>query len=195
MYRRMMAATAVLGLALAGASAPASAQEVRGLAVEVRGGFNMPIGDFSDRGAESEAGYAADLIVNLSPAVSVYGGWAKDQFGCDCPDAVDLWVSGPELGVKLLAMRSNRVLPWARVGVTYHELGGEAGGLDVTSDRGIGIQASLGVDIPLGEVLSVSPALRYQGMTADFNGPFDVFTAQQQVRFLSLDIGAHFHLR
>ncbi len=189
----VIAAAAAFGLSTPGA---VEAQDVRGIALEVRGGFNAPFGNFEDRGAEAEVGFGGDVFLNLTPAFSVYGGWGRSQFDClGCDNADDLHSSGPELGVKLIAPRRWGVLPWARVGTTYHKLGGTIGAVEFNSDREFGLQASLGADIPLGEVLSLSPAVRVHNWNAPFDGPIDAFSLNQNVRYVSLDLGAHFHLR
>lgn len=166
------------------------------LSLEFRGGYNFPMGDFDDSGAESQFGFGADMIVSLNPALSVYGGWGRDQFDCEnCGDDDSYHSQGFEAGMKLLAPREEGMLPWIRAGAIFHDLSGEIGGVEFDSDNGFGFQGSVGVDIPLTHSFSVSPALRFQSWTAEFSGPLNAFQAEQDVRYLSLDVAAHIHFR
>lgn len=193
MTRFLTVALATLGLSVPGM---AEAQEVRGIGLEVRGGFNVPTGSFKDSGAETEMSFGGDVILNVHPALSLYGGWGRSQFGCDgCGGTDDIHSSGPELGVKVIGSRYRGVLPWARLGLTYHQLSGTLASAEFESDRRAGVQASLGADIPLGEVLSIAPAVRFQNWTARFAGPFEMFGVDQNVRYVAFELGAHFHLR
>lgn len=167
-------------------------------AVEIRGGLTFPVGDFSDPpgvAAESDAGFAADLIYPVSPRFSVYGGVGRELFGCEQCDGNDkLRTTGLEAGVKLLFLREGSVLPWVKVGAIYHKATIRIDGVQGDSDWGLGFQAAAGADIPLGEVLSFAPALRYQTYTAEFQ-PFglDFLELKNDVSFLSLDLGLHIH--
>jgi len=169
-------------------------------AVEIRGGLNLPVGDFSDPpgvAAESDAGFAADLIVPVNPRFSVYGGIGRELFGCDgCGGNDKLRTTGLEAGLKFLFRREGSVLPWLKAGAIYHKMTIRVDGVEGDSDWGLGFQAAAGADIPLGAVLSFSPALRYQTYTAKFQ-PFglDFLAPRNDVSFLSLDLGLHIHLR
>ena len=172
------------------AAAPASAQ----ISLEGRGSLQYPTGDFGD-GAKSEAGLGLDVFFNVSPALSIYAGYTRDQFGCDQCGNDDGWsTNGLEAGAKLLFAREGSILPWARVGGVWQRLEIDADGSEANSDRELGLQVSGGLDIPLGEVLSFSPAIRYQTWTADFEPVPGLITAEQEVSFLALDLGLHVHL-
>lgn len=189
-----------LTLLVAAFSFPMSA-EAQGIALELRGGLNLPMGDFSDESgveAESEAGFAADLIIPLGEKLSLYAGFGRELFGCaSCQGDDGLNTTGMEAGVKFfLPSGQLPVLPWVRGGATFHKAEFTVGGLEGESDWGLGYQASLGMDIPLGEVLSFSPALRYQAYTADFDPlGLDFLEVDQDISFLSLDFGFHIHFQ
>lgn len=194
MRNSILTLAAVAGLAMAG-PAPAQGQ----LSLELRGSLNNPVGDFGDAGgleANSQAGLGADLIYNATPNLSVYGGWSREMFGCEtCTGDDGINSSGFEGGVKLLMNREEGILPWIRGGLIAHKLEVQQEGVEVTSDTGLGFQASAGVDIPLGHVLSFSPAVRYQAYQAEFDVLGDEFvTAQEDVQQLSLDLALHVHL-
>jgi len=170
-------------------------------ALEIRGGLNLPVGDFGDEGgvdAESEAGFGADIMVPIHQRLTLYAGAGREMFGCaSCDDNDGFTSTGFEGGAKILLSRGEgAVLPWLKVGAIYHKAKFEFEGVEGESDWGLGIQLGGGVDIPLGEVLSFSPALRYQAYTASFE-PFGLelesFEIDNDVSFLSLDMGLHIH--
>lgn len=177
--------------------APTLAAAQSGLALELRGGLNLPVGDFSDASlveAESEAGFAADLFVPIRDRLSVYAGFGRELFKCGACEGDDgLNTTGLETGVKfILPLARLPFLPWIRGGVTFHKAEFTVGGMEAESDWQLGYQASLGTDIPLGEVLSFSPALRYQTYTADFDPlGLEFLEAEQDISFFSLDFGIH----
>ena len=190
-----LALAALTGAALAH---PSTAEAQQGFSLELRGSLNNPVGDFGDEGglnATSEAGLGADLIYSTSPSFSLYGGWAREMFGCEgCADDDGIHSQGFEGGVKLLMARESGALPWIRGGLIAHELTVEDGAVEATSDMGLGFQASVGVDLPLGEVLSFTPALRYQTYEAEFDLIGDEIVAESTVQHLALDLGLHIHL-
>lgn len=176
-------------LALSLLALPAQAQQIT---FEGRGSLSFPIGDFGDA-ADGGAGFAGDVFYNIGPRVSLYGGYQYEMFDCAGCDGDGFTSNGFEAGVKLLFARRAGVLPWARLGGIFNALDFDDGSFDVESDRSLGLQVAVGVDVPLGETLSFSPALRYQAWTADFDtfgGPGFV---ERDVRTLSLDFGVHVH--
>lgn len=146
--------------------------------------------------ARGDAGFGGDVIFNVSPALSVYGGYGWDRFGCEgCGDGDWITSRGFEAGAKLIlpAESMRAVSPWIRGGIVANKAKVDIGGFETTSDTGLGLQASVGVDVPLGDVLSFSPALRYQRFSADFATIGDFLVASETVSYLSLDFGLHIH--
>jgi len=105
---------------------------------------------------DGDAGVAGNVFYNVNPNVSVYGGYPWEQFD-DGTEGVTS--NGFEGSVRLLLPRESGVLPRVRLGATLDKLDIDGG---PQSDRALGFQGSVGLDIPLGEVLSFSPALRDQ---------------------------------
>lgn len=175
----------------------------QGISLELRGSLQKPVGDFDDR-ADGNAGYGAAAFFSVSPNLSIYGGWAHESFGCEAGCDTDGFESeGFEGGVKFIVTRMGGVLPWIKGGPVYHQLevesgfddeGGDDDDLDFVSDRSLGFQVAVGADIPLGMVLSFSPALRYQKYSTEFELLEDVAAVKRDVGFLALDLGAHIHL-
>jgi hypothetical protein len=97
---------------------------------------------------------------------------------------------GFEGGVKAQFSTESTIYPWIKVGLTSKEVEFEGETFTFESDRKIGFQGAFGVDYPLGEVLSVSPAVRVNLMSVDDDDFFD----DPDVRFLTFDLGVHIHL-
>lgn len=173
-------------LALSLAALPADAQQ---LSFEGRGGLVFPTGDFGDV-ADGGAGFAADVFYNLNPGVSLFGGFQYEMFDCAGCDGDGFTSNGFEVGAKFIFSRQSGVLPWAKAGAIFNKLNYDEGAVDADSDRSLGLQAAVGVDIPLGETLSFAPALRYQAWTADLG---TLLGGDQDVRTFSLDFGIHVH--
>ncbi|MDX1675329.1 MAG: outer membrane beta-barrel protein [Longimicrobiales bacterium] len=152
------------------------------LSVEGRTGITFATGDLSDAGAGSGPLFAVDLILNVDRALSLYGGWAYHQFGCDaCGETLS--ASGPRLGVKALFHTPGDALPWVRAGATYNEFDGLGAG----SDRALGLEAGAGIDYALSDRVSITPAARYETFSPEFGG------GTATVSYLTLDLGIHLH--
>lgn len=170
------------------------------LSLEARGGFASPTEDFGDGdpGLEPEPGLTlgADLMVNLTPQVTAYGGFGWTRFDCEgalCTGDADFTSSGFDAGIKLLLPLGGTVQPWARAGALLHELKFENDEFSATSDRPFGLDSAVGADILLGERAALTPAVRYNRYTAEIDlGPLG--SLERTVSFLNLDLGFHFHL-
>ncbi len=174
--------TWILALATAAAVAIVPSAASAQVSLEFRGGLQTPTGDLDDV-ADGNAGFGGDIFFNVSPQLSIYGGYGIENFD------EDINSSGFEAGAKfILSSTGEGVLPWIRAGAILHELEFENG---ATSDRGLGFQTSAGVDIPLGQVLSFSPAVRYQRVSPEFDTLIGSF--EGTAGFFSLDFGVHIH--
>lgn len=187
--RNFIGSLCMLG-ALSAAGAPALSAQ--GISFDARGSYSVPFGDFAD-GVEGDFGFGAGAVLSFSNNFGIYGGWAQDSFGCEsllCSADSRLNVKGFEGGVKALFPTQGDILPWLKVGLTGKTVEFEGTGADFESDRQIGFQGAFGVDFPLGEVLSVSPAVRVNLMSVDDDEFFD----DPGVRYMTFDLGAHIHL-
>lgn len=182
----------ILGAAVAALSLAALPADAQRISFEGRGALGFPVGDFGDA-ADGGAGFGADVFVNLNPSVSLYGGFQYEMYDCAGCDGDGYTTNGFEAGGKFLFDRESGVLPWAKLGVIFPQLEFEEGTFDADSDRAFGLQAAIGADIPLGETLSFSPALRYQRWTAEFDALDGVAAVEQDVGTLTLDVGLHVH--
>jgi hypothetical protein len=173
--------------------APEADAQQRALSFDARGGYGFPISDFGDS-VESDFGFGAGLVFSLTDSFGIYGGWARDAFGCDelvvCDGDSQVKVQGLEVGVKFLIPTESRILPWLKAGLIAHEVKLETDVFESESDREYGFQAAAGLDFPLGEVVSVSPGLRFNMLEASD----DAGIADPEVKYLSFDLGLHFHI-
>jgi hypothetical protein len=183
----------VIGMSLALALAPASLMaQQREISLDLRGGYSVPFGDFGDN-VGNDFGFGVGVVFSLTPMIGIYGGWARDTFTCDvvtCDDDSQLHVQGFEAGAKFILPTETRALPWAKAGVVYHTVEFDGAFGDFESDRNLGFQAGIGMDFPLGEVLSVSPGVRVTLLDV---GDDDDFFPESEVRYFTFDIAAHIH--
>lgn len=190
----------VCGVALLVSALGLNAQDHGPLSVEVRGAYSLPIGDFGDdaiQGAESDFGFGGDLFLHLTDGFSVYGGWAQDRFDCAvCADDGSYEIAGFEAGAKVRFARDRGAVPWARAGLVASKTTLEDGEVEAESDRKLGFQAAIGLDLPLGDHFALVPALRFQSIGNDFEIDGDdlpIFDGDN-VNFFSVDVGLHLYL-
>jgi hypothetical protein len=197
------AGAALLALVFAIAE-PAGAQAPFGprgaLSVETRGGLAAPTEDFreGEPGLAPEPGVAlgADLMVRLTPQIAAYGGFSWTMFDCDgalCAGNADFTSSGVAGGLKLTLPLEGTITPWLRGGALLHRLRFSNDAFSAESNRPLGLDAAAGVDIALGQRVSLTPALRYNRYTVDIDlGP--VGEVERTVSFGNLDLAFHFYL-
>lgn len=157
-----------------------------------RGSYGLPIGDFAGN-TDSDFGWGAGAVVNLSRSVGIYGGWASESFACDdvlCDEDGRVHVRGLEAGLKLSMPAQNGTAPWVKFGVVFHAVGFDGPTDFESDDRELGWQGAFGVDLPLGRVLSLSPSVRYQQIDVDGDGFFE----NPEVRHVSIDVGLQLHI-
>lgn len=148
-----LALVAVFGVAT-------GAQAQLAFSAEVRGDFSFPTDDLDDT-YEWGAGFTGDLYLDFHETFSAYAGYNWTQFPADDEQATppeDASTSGFELGLKAKLPVAQQFGPWVRGGIIFHELDLGEG---IEADRETGFQIGLGLDIPLGMVVSVTPALHY----------------------------------
>ncbi|HEX2189226.1 MAG TPA: outer membrane beta-barrel protein [Longimicrobiaceae bacterium] len=167
-------------LAAAAVAAPAKAQSP--IAVEGRVGIAYPTGDF---GEGLGLGYAigANVSLNVTPQIAVYGGYTHTQFDFD-DDLVDTDetynLQGFDAGARL-SLPMAGLSPYLRGGVVYYK-GGVSDGPD--SDNQLGFQAGVGLNYTLGPTVSFTPEVSY------VNVPDDAGDAS----FVRADVGLRFRL-
>lgn len=179
---------------------PLAAQELETVVtLEGRGGYSLPISELDDRGAESDFGYGAGATLMLGPSFGLYGGWGRDIFRCDpCIGDSRIHASNLELGGKFVVPERERATPWLRAGVLASRSVLRAGTSRFESDRHVGFQAAVGLDAPIGEMVSVAPSVRFNSFTSEYDGldgGLVDFEPETQFRYFSFDLALQVHLR
>ena len=187
-------------LAIAGVMAAAGSVQAQGifpLAVEARGSFAMPQGEWNDDEQVGNGyGYGINARLQVFPLISLYGGWDRYSFdmegdgeGSDF-DAVDSGVSGGVyLSLPLSAVTG--ISPFAFGGAVYNSttLAVSNGGVTIEahSDEALGFEVGAGVAIPFAPTLSLTPGVRYRTHTAEFT--VGGVETESTVSYLSFDLG------
>lgn len=138
--------------------------------VEVRAGLALPQGDDME-GIESGITVGADALYQINPMFAVYAGYNFNSFGVDCEGDVDCEDADPSVEIKGFdaGLRVNfpmtGVTPFVRGGVVYNSFGltvdGDGGDFDVETDEELGFEVGGGIELPLGQRLSFTPAVSY----------------------------------
>lgn len=160
------------------------------LALEIRGGYNVPVGDFADSSAESDYGYGADVVFHIAPAFGVYGGWGKDRFSCElCGDDDHLTSQGFDAGLQFALGRGAPVEFLLRGGFVYHKVEAGVGATSVESDYSVGVQGTAGVAFPLGARASLVPAIRFQTLEPTVSLAGNELSADGRLSHVSFQVG------
>jgi hypothetical protein len=154
-----MRSPALVLTALALAAVPAAAHAQGGgprIGLEVTGGLVFPLGDASDE-FDNGTQLGANLLVDVTPALGLYGGYSHAQLPFANSDA-DLTLAGFEGGVRFSpGLALGPLSPTLTLGATYLEpevSGGQAA--DSTGERKVGFRGGIGFDVPLGNVMTAS---------------------------------------
>lgn len=191
--RKLVAATCAVA-ALLTAGTEARAQGLFPLAVEARGGFAVPQGDWKDDfGVDGGFGYGINARLQLMPLISFYGGWETYTFDMDTEDgeAKDAGLrAGAQLSLPLSALTG--LSPYAFAGVIYNRTSMEFGdgvSVEIESDDGFGWEAGAGVSVPFMPTLSFTPGVRYRTHSADFGASGDFEGEELTVSYIVVDLG------
>jgi opacity protein-like surface antigen len=176
--------------ALLSSAAAAQAQGLLPLAVEARGGFALPQGDWAELyDIGNGFGYGINARLQVLPLISIYGGWDRYSFSIEDVDS-DAIDSGLHLGgqISLPLSAVTGVSPFAFAGVLYNRTTmAEASGVESESDDDFGYEVGAGLAFPFAPTLTLTPAVRYRSHSAEFS--FGEDPAETTVSYLSLDVG------
>lgn len=154
-----------------------------GFGVEGRAGVTFPSGDLSDRGAETGLTVGAELQANFHPNLTAYAGLHRHGFRCedDCSLGDNPRSTGIGAGLKFIFHNPGDVLWWGRGGVVGNTLSTDDG----SSDRGIGFEAGVGADMPIGHRLYLVPNVGF--ISHDWG-------EGRKAAFFTLGVGLHLHI-
>jgi opacity protein-like surface antigen len=173
---RKMTTVSIVATVLLAFGSSAKAQGVLPFAVEVRGGYGFPTGEWTeDSDAENGSGFGLNAQVRVAPLTSLYAGWERYSFdvGRGDPDIVaveghttDSEVRfGAQVTLPLSAVTG--LSPFAFAGLTYTRV--KTGTSVILKSAGaLGYEAGAGVAVPIVPTLSLTPAVRYRSHRAEF---------------------------
>ncbi len=161
----------------------AHAQGRSPLSFEARAGAALPLGDFRDVLGGIGTGYGVGVTgeLALTPMLGVYAGYSYTGFELDTGDET-LDQTGADAGIRASLGYGRSMTPFLKGGVVYHKLETDF----AEGESKLGFEVGGGVDYPLGNVLSVTPAVSYLRIPGD-EGEVDL----SQVR---LGVGLRFRL-
>lgn len=147
-------------------------------ALEVRGGYAIPTGDWNeDDTFENGFGFGASALAMVTPQIGVYAGWESFTFSVDEDeegveaDATDVGFRGG-ITVNVPLAASPTISPFLELGAIYNKLeisaSGDGASVEIDSESSLGFEAGVGVDVALGQRLSVVPMVRYRQHAVEF---------------------------
>jgi hypothetical protein len=185
---------------LAGAQ-PASAQTIP-VAVEVRGAYAIPSGDWNEDGLfENGFGAGATVTAMVAPHRGIYVGWDMFRFPVDEEElGVDADADGTDAGFRA-GLASFIAIPWvpgtqlfSELGLVYNtfEISASDGGSSagVESEWGLGYEATVGFTIQAAPRLDVVPNVRYRQHQVEFE---DV-DGSDTVQYFAFGVGLRLRL-
>lgn len=167
----------LLLLALPAWLAPAGAHGQRlPLALEVRGGMALPMGEVTDDdpgiGAEAGPHAGGAVLWRFTPSLAAFAGYGAAWLACErCGNrGIDETVldTGFEGGVRA-SLPAGGLRPWLAVGVLLHQLRFSDGESTLSSDRAPGFLVAAGLELPLAGRVALVPQLRYGSYTAELD--------------------------
>jgi len=150
----MMAAVAVVGVANA-----AQAQlPTTPLSVEVRGGLAFPTGDLKDNNTDNGVALAVNGQYQFNPMFAVYAEYDWTQFnGSDVGGDFDVTDQGFGAGV-IASFNAGSIQPFVKGGIAVNNLNVDNADIQ---DEQLGFRIGGGLNLPLGNRLSVTPGVTY----------------------------------
>jgi len=188
----------LITLLIGGLAMPLSAAGQEGaFAFRIRGGWDLPQGDFTAGGGgwQGDSGNGPNFGMGFTlPApgpLDAYLGFGQRYFECDpevCPKGKD-WIStGFDVALRLV-LGEGHFRGWLQGGLHTHRLEGRvlepAGQVrKIASDGGAGVEAGAGLLISVGAQTSLSPGVHYGWAAVPFPD-----RARMHLRYLVLDLG------
>ena len=186
-----------LACALPLAGAPAlRAQSPLPLAVELRGGMAIPMGEWNEGG---DLGTALGVNGQVGfGAFGAYAGWERVEFDLgdfeSTTGGADADASAVDQGFRAGVMASfplRSVSPFVQLGAvlntTTTRIEAPTGALEIESERALGFEVGAGVAVPLGRTLSFTPGVRYRSHDAEFEG-YPEF-GEEDISYFLADLG------
>jgi hypothetical protein len=177
--------------------ATSTAAQAPSLALAADFGPALPLGEFSDDGAELGWALGVSGTVRLTRLFGLYASYERTSFGVEDTGSNHTdgtWTDrGLGVGARLwVPVRDRpRIQPWAQLGLGWHDLDPPIAGPEfaVLDTQGmLTIEGGAGIDIALaGQVLFFRPTLRYRRYSFSVESP--QVTSTSRVSYLALGVG------
>ena len=195
------AAVVVLLLLLCASRAHTQSFLASRLALELRGGMAIPLGEFTEAdpgiGAESGPHIGAAALWRFTPGIAAHIGYSRSWFGCErCGRAglddrvVDM---GFDAGLQFrVPLQLVGIAPWVSVAGVLHELVFSGEGSTLSSGYAPGFRVGAGVAVPVFGSVSLKPGVTYSTYSAELDlGVFPDRTVD--VTHLAVEVGLAYH--
>lgn len=142
------------------------------LSLEVRGGAAAPVGELAEPAPGLDAGagprLAAVLAWHFTPALALYGEYSRSWLQCDRCGArgIEDRVEDAGFGAGVEFRRDAGLRPWLRAGAILQALVFRDARTALASERAPGFRLAVGIAIPLGPAVALTPALGYGAYAA-----------------------------
>lgn len=190
----------VAALAALGIAGGASAQSLP-LSLEIRGGLPFATGQFQDVGEDIGDGLGpgytlgGSVTLDVAPRIGVYAGYTYTHFQVKDFEGIGVNTDGFDAGVRLGLPTTTGLGPWVKGGLVYHDaevvydddVQVDPGNVRV-SDRELGFEVGGGIDVRLGQRLSLTPGVSY--VRFDTNTAF----GGGDVSYVKADVGLRMRL-
>ncbi len=198
MTKNVFATVAALSALTVGGPAAAQMAPATPVSFEVRAGAAVPVGNFAEEGVNTgsaQGGFSVGgrILLSPTPMVGLYGGYSFNRFNIDEEAAFGTTAvegkydeHGASAGVRL-ALPVPALSPYVQGGATYRKLernvdGGSLGRVEEESDYELGFEVGAGLELPLGQRISVTPEVTYTRYNPGNN-------ENSRVEFVRADVG------
>lgn len=161
--------------------------------VEVRGGANMPVDEFTGVDLKTGAGLEMGLGVRVAPDLFVYGAWDWQNRAAKTPlfgTTADVEDTGYAFGLRYVAPLPGRAKPWVRAGGLFNHVeieNEDAGDLVADSEHTFGVEVGGGLDVTLNDRWSLTPGVRYRRFEPQVR--FGGRESSSTLSYVTLDVG------
>jgi len=189
MKTKVLLAIAILALAL---SSFAQETEKR-FGFELSGGASFATSELG--GANLQVGFGAEAILHyrFMPHTGIYAGWGYNALSAENSFAganIDFEETGYVFGLQFKhPVGMSPVSYYVRAGGLYNhiEIENEAGEITGDTGHGLGWQAAVGVDVPLGRNWSLTPGMKFNSLSREVT--IENVTTQLDLNYLQLRVG------
>jgi hypothetical protein len=165
-------------------------------AIEARGGANYAINKLGDANLDVGYGFEGTVAFRFIGPLAVYGGWGYNHFTSDQyfeGSKLDFDETGYTFGLQLInSFPNSKVGYLIKGGAIYNHIETEnsAGVIINDTGHGFGWQGGLGINLPLGSRLRITPEIRYRSLSRNIT--LNNITKAVDLNYISANVGLAF---